>query len=107
MPRLAHECAHLERNHICGDDVRQALPDPPTGRWLHDFYPVSQRALDAVAALRRDKACRFLAIDEELGRLAWSLIGGHPDAQILPAVPVDIAEFGEARHTPVGRYQGV
>ena len=107
MPWLADEGAHLERNHVPRRNVRQALPGPRTGRRFHGLDPVGQRALDAVAARRRDEARRFLTIDEELCRLAGSLIGGHPDAQVLPAVPIGVTEFGQARDTPVGRYQSV
>ena len=46
MPWLADKGAHLERNQVPRRNVRQALPDPRTGRRFHGLDPVSQRALD-------------------------------------------------------------
>ena len=60
---------------------------------VDDLDSVGQRSLDPVAALGDDPASRFLAVDEELGRLARALIGRHGDIEVLPALSVELPEL--------------
>src|SRR2546430_4029501 len=87
---FADQGAKLHGQRVPGRDVGQPLPFPGARGRVDDLDAVGERSLDRVAALGADPARWFLAVDEELSRLAWALVGRHRQAEIPPAGPVDI-----------------
>src|SRR6185437_7895500 len=65
------------------------------------------RSLDLVPAVGPDKAGGLLAIDEELRGAARTVIGRHREIYVLPAIPVDVAQFRETSEPAIRGNQRV
>src|SRR5947209_15143658 len=107
MAWFADQGAQLHGQGVAWRDVSQPLPFPGARGRVDDLDAVGERSLDRVAALGADPARWFLAVDEELSRLARALVGRHREVEILPAVPVDITDLTETDEPAIGGDQGI
>src|SRR5580700_2467403 len=104
---FADQRAHLHGNDVTGRDIGQPLPFPCACCGIHDLDAVGESSPDLVATLGAYPAGRFLAVDEELRRLAGTLVGRHREVEILPAVSVDVANLTEPDESAIGCDQSV
>jgi hypothetical protein len=104
--RTDHD-AQLQRHHVARRDVRQALPHPCSAPRFHDLDPVSERALNPVATLRPEKAGWLLPGDEEPGGALGPRIGRDGEVDVLPALSMHIAQFGQACQSAARGHQRV
>ena len=91
LVRLADERVEHHRHTVAGRDLGHPLPDP-VALAVDDLDAVRRSALDAVAARGLHRDDLFLAVDVELRRVAWPLVGRDLDVEILPLRAICVAQ---------------